>query len=210
MLFDLLEAAHALLPHGARPGRRARLEHGVVSSFGTQRAQVTLLIDPRGRRREQIRCDGRRMARDVALRLTCTETACPQARDVQARWKALHDIRDDAAASRPPARVPVGPAQLMQERPFLVAGHRGVARPAVHACRTHCPNRAHPPLMIHKAGFDVFLEGLCIGGGVVATRTGHQQPRLPTMAAAEAHVFARHLEAASWLAASFGPAAGRA
>ena len=46
---------------------------------------------------------------------------------------------------------------------------------------------------VDKSGFDLFEDGICLGGGVTK-RGGVLQPRIPTVGAAEAFVLARHLE----------------
>ncbi|MBL8363550.1 MAG: hypothetical protein JNN18_23895 [Rubrivivax sp.] len=207
-LTDLLDEADRLLHPDAGPGTRAGLDRTIESPCGPHRMRVTMRVDARGRRREQIVCDGRRMERHVALRLTCPDSACPQARHVQERWRAWHaPVAADTRRAGPPALPPA--AVLMQERTLVVAGHWCVARPARYACRTRCPNRTHEPLTVFRTGYDLFADGLCIGGGVVS-ESGSCRPRLPTLAAAEAHVFARSLEASAWLAAALDPTPGGA
>jgi hypothetical protein len=131
-----------------------------------------------------------RVERAVLLRLTCQETECPHAIEVRAQWLAFH--------RRTPARAPrpsLSPQALMADIALTVGSHHFVARPARFPCFTHCPNQAHPPLIIDKTGFDLFEEGVCLGGGVGTEFGGVPRPRLPTVRAAEAFVLARHLEA---------------
>ena len=136
--------------------------------------------------------DGTRVERAVLLRLTCPETDCPQARAVRAQWQAFHH--------QGPARQPMqpsgadGPVALMQEVPVVVGRHHCVARPQRFACFTPCPHHAHPPLMVDKTGYDLFEDGQYLGGGLTESG-GVWRPRLPSPAAAEAYVLARHLEA---------------
>ena len=56
-------------------------------------------------------------------------------------------------------------------------------------------------MTIEKAGFDLFEEGACIGGGVDKAN-GVTRPRIPTLRAAEAYLFARRLESLAALGAA--------
>ena len=176
------------MPIGAAFGVRWRGSARVVVAGVVHEACVAARIDHKKRRREQFWLDGVRVDRSVLLRLTCAEAECPHAKGVRAQWDAFH------------RRAPGPKTQPMQARPLieevaLRVGHQEcLARPARFNCFTQCPNRAHPALLIEKTGFDLFEQGVCVGGGLVRSADG-VRPRLPTLDAAKAFVLARHLEA---------------
>ena len=194
-VLDLDEEAHRKVPASAPFGTRWKGTAQVTTPHGKHTVAVAARIDARGQRREQFWCDEVRVERAVLLRLTCKETECPHAVEVRAQWLAFH--------RRAPARAPrpsIDPQALMADIPVSAGRHLIVARPARFPCFTHCPNGAHPPLIIDKTGFDLFEDGVCLGGGVVTTDGGSAlRPRLPTVRAAEAFVLARHLEALATL-----------
>jgi hypothetical protein len=192
-VLDLDEEAHRRVPATAPFGTRWKGTSQVTTPHGAHTVAVAARIDARGHRREQFWCDEVRVERGVLLRLTCKETECPHAIEVRAQWLAFH--------RRAPARAPrasMSPQPLTADIPVTVGRHHIVARPARFPCFTHCPNDAHPPLNIDKSGFDLFEEGVCVGGGVTVLG-GVLRPRLPTVRAAEAFVLARHLEALATL-----------
>lgn len=188
-VLDLDDEAHRRVPAEAPFGTRWKGTSRVTTLHGTHTVAVAARIDARGHRREQFWCDEVRVERAVLLRLTCQETECPHAIEVRAQWLAFHR-RAPARAAQPS----MNPQALMADIPVTVGRHPIVARPARFPCFTHCPNGAHPPLNIDKTGFDLFEEGVCVGGGV-ADLGGVLRPRLPSVRAAEAFVLARHLEA---------------
>lgn len=70
--------------------------------------------------------------------------------------------RQGLAAS--PALWPAGAARPLMAEMAVTAGHQTLlARPARFPCFTPCPQGAHPPLMIEKAGFDLFGVDLAAG-----------------------------------------------
>jgi len=188
----LLRETRKQVPLGAPFGVRWRGSARIAVAGVSHQLSVAARIDHKGRRREQLLLDGVRVDRTVLLRLTCAETECPQARAVRAQWDAFH------------RRTPRPRAQPLQARPLieehaLVVGHQQcTARPARFPCFTHCPNRAHPALLIDKTGYDLFEHGVCVGGGLVKSGDG-AHPRLPTLEAAKAFVLARQLEAMATL-----------
>jgi hypothetical protein len=190
VLLDLIDEADRKVPATAPFGTRWKGLCKLTTAHGAHSVAVAARIDARGRRREQFWCDEVRVERSVLLRLTCAETECPHAIEVRVQWLAFH--------RRGPAHAPratLGPQPLTADIPVTVAGrHHVVARPARFPCFTPCPHGAHPPLAIDKTGFDLFEEGVCLGGGIVE-HGGMRRPRIPTVHAAEAFVLARHLEA---------------
>ena len=192
----LLDEVCTHVPLDAPFGTRWKGTLVVTSAEREHHVAAAARIDAQGRRREQFWCDEVRVDRAVLLRLTCTERECPQATQVRAQWAAFH--RRGGAPVRP---EPPLPRPLMVEVDVNVGGQRFTARPARFPCFTPCPNGAHPPMMIDKMGFDLFDDHRCIGGGV-ADHQGVRRPRLPTLAAAEAYVLARQLEASAVLGAA--------
>lgn len=198
---DWLEQLTTLVPEGAPVGTRHRIETTTGSGAGAHRIAAEALIDRHGQRRERFWCDGARLQRHELLRLTCPETECPQAKALRAQWQAFVQRRHGpAAVARRAAVVAAAPAALMQEHLLQMAGQTCTARPAVFRCFTHCPHGAHPPLWIDQRGFDLFEDGVCIGGGLATDRAG-TRPRIPTLQAAQAWLTARALEASAALAA---------
>lgn len=186
---DMLDDMDRLVPENAAVGTcwqgQARVRVGPVS----HQLMVTARIDARGRRRVQFAVDGTRVERTVLLKLTCPETDCPQSRAVRAQWATFHGRAPGRPAAAPPQAEP-----LMREVPVVVGRHHCVARPQRFACFTPCPHQAHPPMVVDKTGFDLFEQGQYLGGGLTQ-HGGVCRPRLPSVAAAEAYVLARHLEA---------------
>ena len=189
---ELVAEVEQRVPEDAPAGTRFQASGVVTTDHGAHLVVVAARIDMKGRRREQYFCDGTRLQRYVLLRLICAETECPQARMVREQWNEFHWRRGEArprrASDSPQSEV------LMREVPIAVAGQRCVARPARFNCFSACPNRAHPPMRIQKTGYDLFEDGACLGGGVTS-KEGFCRPRLPSVRAAEAFLFARHLEA---------------
>lgn len=194
---QLIDEVRRKVPLGAPFGTRWKTSSTLTIVQGTHTVAAAARIDARGQRREQFWCDGVRVAEPVLLRLTCAETECPHAIGVRAQWQAYHRR---GMAAKGPLETP-GPRLLMMEASVTVGCHNVTARPARFPCFTPCPHGAHPPLTIEKTGFDLFEEGACLGGGVVEA-DGVRQPRIPTVRAAEAFVFARHLEALAALSAA--------
>lgn len=190
-VLQLLAQIEHEVPEHAAAGTRATRHARVSVPGATHELTVNARIDGQGRRRLQFLCDGARVERAVLLRLTCPEQECPQASGVRAQWQAW---RRGSAVSASPRATPPAPAPLMQEQPLRVGRHHCTARPARFACFTPCPHDAHPPMTLHKTGYDLFEDGRCLGGGLVQV-DGVARPRLPTLRAAEAYVLARHLEA---------------
>jgi hypothetical protein len=204
-LAELLDEARRRVPPDAPVGTRWKGGTVVTAPDGTHRVAAAARIDVQGRRREQYWFDGARVERAVLLRLTCAERECPHAVQVRAQWVAFRrrDATPAAADPRPQRRPPTNP--LMAEVAITLGPHRLTARPARFPCFTPCPNGAHPPLMIEKAGFDLFDGSDCLAGGVVESH-GVRRPRIPTVAAAEAYAWARHLETLAALGiARLGP-----
>lgn len=187
VVLQLIREAMQKVPIGASFGVRWRGTAQVAVAGKSHQVGVAARIDHKRRRREQFTLDGVRVDRCVLLRLTCAETECPQAKAVRAQWDAF---RRRAARPRPP---PLQARPLIEEFALLVGGHQCSARPARFTCFTHCPNRAHPALLIEKTGYDLFEDGVYVGGGLVKSGDG-ARPRLPTLEAAEAFVLARRLE----------------
>ena len=191
-VLQLIREARRAVPIGAPFGTRWRGESQVKVRDTSHRVTVMARIDHKRRRREQYLLDGTRVDRSVLLRLTCAETECPQAKLVRAQWNAFHR----RAPRRQPQPLRARP--LIEELSLVVGGQQCAARPARFNCFTHCPNRAHPALMIEKTGYDLFEHGVCVGGGLI--RHGDTvHPRLPTLDAAKAFVLARQLEARATL-----------
>lgn len=192
VVLQLIREAKQKVPLGAAFGVRWRGVAQVVLPGVSHQVSVAARIDHKRRRREQFTLDGVRVDRSVLLRLTCAETECPQAKAVRAQW--------DAFRRRPPRpRLPPPQARpLIEEFALLVGGHQCSARPARFTCFTHCPNRAHPALLIEKTGYDLFEDGVYVGGGLQQCGDG-ARPRLPSLEAAQAFVLARQLEAQATL-----------
>lgn len=188
-VLELIDEADRRVPATAPFGTRWKGTTKVTTSHGAHTVAVAARIDALGQRRVQYWCDEVRVEHAVLLRLTCPETECPHAVEVRAQWLAFHR-RSPASAARPT----LAPRPLMADIPVTVGRHHLVARPARFPCFTPCPHGAHPPLAIDKTGYDLFEEGLCLGGGVTELG-GVLRPRIPTVRAAEAFVLARHLEA---------------
>ena len=200
IVLQLIDEVRRKVPLGAPFGTRWKASATLPVHQGAHAVAAAARIDARGQRREQFWCDGVRVEEPVLLRLTCAVTECPLALGVRAQWQAYHRR---GLAARPPLdeAPPPQPRLLMLEAAVTVGRHHVTARPARFPCFTRCPHRAHPPLTIEKTGFDLFEEGACLGGGVVEAH-GVRQPRIPTVRAAEAFVFARHLEALAALGAA--------
>lgn len=202
-VLQLLEEVQHQVPKGAPFGTRGKATSALALPDGVHRVAVAARIDPHGRRREQFWCDDVRVEKAVLLRLTCPERECPHAVQVRAQWTAFHGR--DRAADLPgsPLATP-----LMVEAAVTVGKQGFTARPARFPCFTPCPNHAHPPLTIDKLGFDLFDNGICIGGGVTESQ-GVRRPRIPTLSAAEAYVLARQLETMAAVGAVRGTVRGR-
>jgi hypothetical protein len=188
-VLQLIDEADHRVPTTAPFGTRWKGTCKVTTAQGSHTVAVAARIDARGQRRAQFWCDDVRVERAVLLRLTCQETECPHAVEVRAQWLAFH--RRSPALAPPPS---LAPRALMADVRVTVGRHHLVARPARFPCFTPCPHGAHPPLAIDKTGFDLFEEGVCVGGGVTELG-GVLRPRIPSVRAAEAFVLARHLEA---------------
>jgi hypothetical protein len=202
-VLQLLDEVQNQVPEGAPFGTRGKATSALALPDGVHRVAVAARIDPQGRRREQFWCDDVRVEKAVLLRLTCPERECPHAVQVRAQWTAFHG-RDRASA------LPGSPLTrpLMVEAAVTVGRQRFTARPARFPCFTPCPNRAHPPLTIEKLGFDLFGDGICLGGGVTESQ-GVRRPRIPTLRAAEAYVLARQLETMATVGAARDTSRGR-
>jgi hypothetical protein len=185
MIVETLEAqARAQLPADAGIGARA----SAAAERGGQPIEVVCRVDRHGQRVRNHFVAGARMARQTLLMLLCGESACPQAQQVQRRWREFNG-RPDRPATKRVTALRVLP--LMEEVPVEVSHHRCVARPATFECLTPCPTGAHAPQMLRKAGWDLFEDGVWIAGGVTTDRaTGATVPR-----------FGHPDEAAAWLAA---------
>lgn len=143
-------------------------------------------------------CDGVRIERRTLLMLLCPEGDCERSRAVRGRWAQVCSTE----ASTPRGREPRVPSfvpriePLATEVPVVVAGRVAVARPARFACVSPCPLGAHEPVLMQKAGWDLFVDARCVAGGVVpGPREGTTRPRFVTLR-----------EAAAWMTAA--PAAG--
>ena len=202
-VLQLLEEVHHHVPTNAAFGTRWKAAAVVALPEGVHRVAVAARIDRQGRRREQFWCDDVRVERAVWLRLTCPERECPHAVQVRAQWDAFHGRGPAAALPGPPQTQP-----LMVDAVVTVGRQHVTARPARFPCFTPCPHRAHPPLTIEKSGFDLFDNGLCLGGGVTESQ-GVRRPRIPTLPAAEAWVLARQLETMAAVGAARGSVRGR-
>jgi hypothetical protein len=145
--------------------------------------EVTYRIDRKGQRVINYFCDGARMSRATLLMLLCPEAACPQATAVRLRWSLFIGKPERQAPQRV---VPLRPAPLMEEVPVDGAGHHCVARPAAFECLTPCPLGAHGPQVLHKTGWDLFEDGVCVAGGLcVDHRGGASRPRFESPADAQ-------------------------
>lgn len=199
-VLQLIAEVRAKVPVNAPAGTRCKLGVSVDTTHGRHEVAIAARIDRHGKRREQFWCDGIRVERLVLLRLTCAEAECPHAVGVRAQWLAFHRQRgaaDLTGRTLPPDRP--GARPLMTEVPVQVRHQRFVARPASFPCFTPCPHLAHPPLVIHKRGYDLFEGEVCLGGGV-ASVDGVRRPRIPDLRAAEAFVLARQFETMATLA----------
>ncbi len=199
-VLELLAALQQRVPSGAPAHSRARDSTVVRTAHGRIQVDAAVRIDTQGQRREQFWCDGVRVERPVLLRLTCAETECPHAVQVRRLWLARSGQQATAEAALAPQ-----PQHLLTEQTLSMGGQTVTARPARFPCFTPCPHHAHPPLMIHKAGWDLFEHGVAIGGGL-AGGGGVPRPRFPSLAAARAHLLARRMEALAALAAASGRA----
>ena len=201
-VLQLVREARQQVPLGAPFGVRWRGVVDVAVAATTHQVIVAARIDHKGRRREQFLLDGVRVDKSVLLRLTCAETECPQVTFVRAQWDAFHR----RTRRQKTQLLQVRP--LIDEHPLVVGNQQCTARPARFTCFTHCPNRAHPALLIEKTGYDLFEHGVYVGGGLVKSGDG-ARPRLPTLEAAKAFVLLRQLEARATLdrirAAGSGP-----
>jgi hypothetical protein len=206
-----LDELAARVAEGAPVGTRHRIETTLGRGADARRIAAEALVDRRGQRRERFWCDGVRLQRHELLRLTCPETACPQAQALRAQWQDFLCRR--AGRAPPAARAVAAPTAqpLMQEQPLDVAGHACTARPALFRCYTPCPQGAHPPLWLDQPGWDLFEGGVCIGGGLV--EVGHLagdparpllRPRFPSLDAAREWLEARSREAGQALTAMAG------
>ena len=148
---QLLAEVRRQVPMDAPIGTRWKGTSVVTLPEGGHHVAAAARIDVQGRRREQFWCDDSRVERAVLLRLTCTERECPHATQVRAQWAAFH--RRDGAVPRPSPR---SSRPLMEEVTVTVGWQRFTARPARFPCFTPCPNGAHPPMTIEKAGYDLF------------------------------------------------------
>jgi hypothetical protein len=202
-VIDLIDEARRRVPEGAPFGTRWHGTTRVEHAHARHQAAVDVRIDAKGQRREQYWCDDVRVERSVLLRLTCSESECPHAVEVRAQWQAWHRR---APAPRP--RYSWAPQPLTTDVPLKVGRHAIVARPARFPCYTPCPNGAHPPIRIDKTGFDLFEDGVCLGGGLLEIGS-MQRPRIPTVQAAEAFVLARHLEGLAMVGRCKGDEPGR-
>jgi len=188
------------VPIGASNGTRWQVRARVELPGAVHQLSLTARIDHKGRRVEQLLCDGVRVERAVLLRLTCPEIECPHARAVRLQWDRYHR----RAPPRPAGPLRAGP--LIEEQTLVVDRQPYTARPARFSCYTPCPNRAHPAMMIDKTGYDLFEHGACVAGGL-ADVDGVMRPRLPTLQAAEAFLRAGHLVAHAVVAALRRPQA---
>jgi len=202
-VLKLLDEVHHQVPKNAPVGTRWKATAELTLPEGVHRVAVAARIDPQGRRREQFWCDDLRVEQAVLLRLTCPERECPHAVQVRAQWAAFHGRGHVSARPGPPLSGP-----LMVEAAVTVGRQHFTARPARFPCFTPCPHRAHPPLTIQKSGFDLFDNGVFLGGGVTECH-GVRRPRIPTLPAAEAYVLACQLETMAAVGAARGPLRGR-
>ena len=187
-VLEFIDEAVRQVPVSAPPGTCWKAAAEIATPHGRHTVAVEARIEADGQRHETFRFDDSPIERHVLLRLTCSEAECPQAVAVRAQWLALH-------APGPVALQVQGPCPRPLITEVAVGGDSQpfVARPARFPCFTPCPNDAHPPLWIDKSGFDLFEDGVCLGGGVTLQH-GVLQPRIPTLHAAEAFVLARRLE----------------
>ena len=200
-ILHLIRELRRKVPLGATTGTRWQVRARVELPCAIHQLSLTARIDHKGRRIEQLLCDGVRVERAVLLRLTCPETECPHARAVRLQWDRYH--------RRAPVLRPAGPprvGQLIEEQTLVVDRQPYTARPARFSCYTPCPNRAHPSMVIEKTGYDLFEHDTCVAGGL-ADVDGVMRPRLPTLLAAEAFLRAGHLVARAVVAALRHPPA---
>jgi hypothetical protein len=199
-VLQLIVDLQCKVPANAPVGTRYKLFTSVTNVKGKYVAAAAARIDKHGKRREQFWLDGIRVERAVLLRLTCAEAECPHAVAVRAQWLAFQRQRGAAVGTRhTPLPDRPGGRPLMTEVLVQVRHQRFVARPASFPCFTPCPHRAHAPLVIHKRGYDLFEDEVCLGGGVTDTG-GVRRPRIPDLHAAEAFVMARQFETMAALA----------
>ena len=192
-VLQIIDEADRRVPTSAPPGTQWRATSEVSTPHGRHTVTIATRIDIDGHRSERFWCDNVPIERHVLLRLTCEEAECPQVIAVRTQWLACQDPTPSDV------KTPLCPRPLMTEVAVVVGRLHLVARPGRFPCFTPCPHGAHPPLRIDKLGFDLFEDGVCLGGGV-ARLGGVLQPRIPTVRAAEAFVLARHLEALAALA----------
>lgn len=180
MAIDALEArVRGRLRLDARVGARV----GATEVLDGHDIEVIYRIDRKGRRVINYFCDGARMPRATLLMLLCPEAACPQSKAVRLRWRLFIGKPERHVPRRV---VPLRPAPLMEEVPVDGAGHHCVARPAAFECLTPCPLGAHGPQVLHKTGWDLFEDGVCVAGGLcVVHRGGASRPRFESPADAQ-------------------------
>jgi hypothetical protein len=187
-VLELIDEATRQVPASAPPGTCWKAAAEIATPHGRHTVVIEARIEADGQRHEAFRFDDSRIERHVLLRLTCSETECPQAVAVRAQWIALHTPGPTEVRVQGPC-----PRPLITEVAVGGDGQHIVARPARFPCFTPCPHGAHLPLTIDKSGFDLFEDGVCLGGGLTVQH-GVLQPRIPTLRAAEAFVLARRLE----------------
>lgn len=203
MLIDELAARlYTELAPDAPRGTQRR----ATAEVGPHQVAVTLSIDHHRTRTLRWFCDGARVSRPTLLRLLCTEAACPEAQAVQQRWRDFQGQTVPAQALPRRAAAP-RPATLIDEVPVSAAGHDCVARPASFECPTRCPQQAHEPRLLRKPGWDLFEDGVWVGGGLhLDTATGTAHPRFASPQAAQDWLIERQRQARGALqACGLGP-----
>ncbi|HEY6512140.1 MAG TPA: hypothetical protein VI032_09190 [Burkholderiaceae bacterium] len=201
ILVDLIWELSNRVPHGAPTGTRWQFHQRVDLPGATHQVSLTARINHKGRRVEQLLCDGVRVERTMLLELTCPEIECPHARAARLQWDRYH-------RRPPPPRPPEPPRvfRLIEEHSLVVDRQQYTARPARFSCYMACPNGAHDSMVIQKTGYDLFEQGTCVAGGVVDVY-GVMRPRLPTLQAADAFLRTGHLVAHAVLGALRRPQA---
>ena len=146
-------------------------------------------------------CDGVRVERRTLLMLLCPEGDCELSRAVRVRWAQVRSTVESPPRGRE-SRVPsfVPPIEpLATEVPVVAAGRVATARPARLACVSPCPLGAHEPVLMQKAGWDLFVDARGVAGGVVpGPREGTTRPRFATLG-----------EAAAWMTAALAAGSPR-
>lgn len=184
----LLERIRELVPPDSPLYTSGRLEGWVRGPVGPHFLQLRARVDARRGYHEHLLLDGARIHRLALLVLTCWETSCPHVQRMVARWLEFQALRPRAPGDDPtPHR-----RRWEQERcrrlarrdwqlqTLTVGAFQCEARKARFKCISVCPNQVHEPRMLERDGYDLFEDGVFVGGAC-HVHGGMPNPRLPTL-----------------------------